>query len=85
MILRAHSCYVLLKENEGLIFRLTFSDGEVALAKVIHVDDEHEDFVYDLISSTVLERNKNEGRECYAGKLVNLVAAELKEEENKSV
>jgi hypothetical protein len=84
MALREHACYMLLKENEGRIFRLTFADGEVARAKVTDVDDEYEDFVYDLISSTIPEHYRDKDRDCYAGKFSELVTAELEEDQNES-
>jgi hypothetical protein len=49
--------YSLLKNNEGKVFRLAFTDGEVVVAKVLHVDHEYEDFIYVLISSTVVREH----------------------------
>ena len=70
--------YSLLKNNEGKAFRLLFSDGEVAVAKVLHVDDEYEDFIYDLISSTILrEHYQDQERKSYVGKFSELISAEL--------
>jgi len=70
--------YSLLKNNEGKSFRLVFSDGEVAFAKVLYVDDEYEDFTYDLISSTLLrEHYQDEERKSYVGKFSQLISAEL--------
>ena len=44
--------YSLFKNNEGKVFRLVFSDGEAATVKLLHVDDEYHDFIYDLIASS---------------------------------
>ncbi|MGA9355710.1 MAG: hypothetical protein WBV46_18625 [Terriglobales bacterium] len=70
--------YPLLKKNEGKKFRLVFSDGEVAIAKVVHVDDEHDDFIYDLISSsTTREKYKDKADQPYVGRFDDLTSAEL--------
>ena len=70
--------YSLLKNNKGKAFRLVFSDGEVAVAKVLHVDDDYEDFIYDLISSTMLrEHYQDKERKSYVGRFNELISAEL--------
>ncbi len=70
--------YSLLENNEGKIFRLVFSDSEVIVAKVLHVDDEYEDFIYDLISSTVVrEHYQDKEQKSYVGKFNELTSAEL--------
>jgi hypothetical protein len=70
--------YSLLKNNEGKAFRLVFSDGETAVVKILHVDDEYEDFIYDLISSTKLrEHYQDKERKSYVGKFNELTSAEL--------
>jgi hypothetical protein len=70
--------YSLLKNNEGKAFRLVFSDGEVTVAKVLHVDDEYEDFIYDLISSTMpREHYQDKENKSYVGKFNELISAEL--------
>ncbi len=38
--------------------RISCSDGELLQAKIVHVDDEHHDAVYDLVSSTTPEKYK---------------------------
>jgi hypothetical protein len=68
----------LLKNNEGKVFRLAFSDGEIAIAKILHVNDEYEDFIYDLISSTkVREHYKDKEQNCYVSKFNELISVEL--------
>ncbi len=70
--------YSLLKNNEGKVFRLEFSDGEVAVAKVLHVDDEYEDFIYDLISSSMTrEHCQDKEHKSYVGKFNELISAGL--------
>ncbi len=70
--------YLLLKNNEGKVFRLAFSDGEIAIGKVLHVDDECEDFIYDLISSTAArEHYKDKEQKAYVGKFNTLISVEL--------
>jgi len=41
-----------LRKCEGSIVKITCSDGEILEAKIVHVDDEYSDVIYDLISST---------------------------------
>jgi hypothetical protein len=45
-----------LRRNEGRVIKITCTDGELLEAKISHVDDEHYDVVYDLVS-TPLPRN----------------------------
>ena len=45
-----------LRQNEGKTVKITCSDGELLEAKILHVDDEHEDAMFDLVSSTNLEK-----------------------------
>jgi hypothetical protein len=72
--------YSLLKNNEGKTFRPVFSDAEGAVVKVLHVDDEYEDFIFDLISSTLLrEHYQDKERKSYVGKFNDLRSAELEE------
>jgi hypothetical protein len=47
----SHPFYKLLKENEGRIFRIVLTDGEEAIIRVTRVDEEYEDFIYDLLST----------------------------------
>ena len=70
--------YSLLKNNEEKVFRLAFADGEVATARVVHVDDEYEDFIYDLISSTICrEHYQDKEHKSYVAKFSELISAEL--------
>ena len=41
----------ILKRNEGKVVRVTFNDGEAALASVIDVSEEDEDVIYRLVST----------------------------------
>lgn len=47
-----------LRQCKGKVVKITCSDGEVLEAKIIHIDDEYQDVVYDLISSTTPEKYK---------------------------
>ena len=47
-----------LRESEGRVVKLTCSDGELLEAKILHVDDEYRDIVYDLVSSTAPDKYK---------------------------
>jgi hypothetical protein len=70
--------YSVLKNNEGKLLRLTFSDGEAVTAKISYVDDEYEDFTYDLLSSTVFrEHYRDKEHKSYVGKFSELISAEL--------
>jgi len=43
-----------LRGNEGRIVEMRCSNGEVLFAKILHVDDEHQDVIYDLVRSTAM-------------------------------
>jgi len=43
--------YRLLKDHKGQVFRIVLADTEEAVVKVRHVDEEHEDFICDLLST----------------------------------
>jgi hypothetical protein len=45
--------YRLLKDHEGQVFRVVLADTEEAIVRVTHVDEEHEDFIYDLLSTNL--------------------------------
>jgi hypothetical protein len=47
-----------LRQNEGKVVKITCSDGELLEAKIVHVDDEYRDAIYDLVSSTKPEKYK---------------------------
>jgi hypothetical protein len=72
--------YQLMKRHEGEIFRVVFANGEEAVVRVLHVDGQYEDFVYDLLS-TNLDREANHARKgaAYASKFADLVSARLGE------
>jgi hypothetical protein len=45
-----------LRQNEGKVVKITCTDGELLEAKIIHVDDESRDAIYDLVSSSTPEK-----------------------------
>lgn len=45
-----------MRENEGRVVKITGSDGELREAKIIHLDDDHRDAIYDLVSSTTPQK-----------------------------
>jgi hypothetical protein len=45
-----------LRKSEGGTVKITCSDGEILEAKILHVDEEYRDVVYDLLSSTRPEK-----------------------------
>ncbi len=47
-----------LRQNEGKVVKINCSDGELLEAKIIHVDDEHRDAIYDLVASTTPDKYK---------------------------
>lgn len=70
--------YRLLKDNEGRVFRLCFADAEEAVVKVTHVDEEHEDFIYDLLSTNRASNYRDSQQDvAYAAKFADLVSARL--------
>lgn len=72
--------YQLLKKHEGQRFRVVFTGGEEAVIKVLHVDEEYEDFIYDLVSTNLNPGTHRARRvEAYASKFVDLVSAQLVE------
>jgi hypothetical protein len=72
--------YQLLKKHEREMFRVVFADGKEALIRVLHVDEEYEDFIYDLVS-TNLERDvdRPSSGSAYVSKFADLVSARLEE------
>lgn len=72
--------YRLLKDHEGQGLRIALADGEEAVVRVTHVDEEHEDFICDLLSTN--REDKYRGRPktaAYAIKFADLVSARLEE------
>jgi len=70
--------YPLLKKHEQEIFRMVFASGEESVVKVLHVDEQHEEFIYDLLS-TNLERDhyRSKSDVVYVAKFADLVSARL--------
>ncbi len=76
--IESHPCYRLLKDYEGRIFRIVFADGEEAVVKVTHVDEEHEDFIFDLRSTNNEQKYHSSPKEAaHAAKFADLVSARL--------
>ncbi len=72
--------YQLLKRHERELFRVVFADGEEAVVTVMHVDGQHEDFVYDLVSTNFDRNHYSERRDtAYVARFADLVSAELKD------
>jgi hypothetical protein len=70
--------YRLLRKHEKEVFRVVFTNGEESVVRVMHVDGEHEDFIYDLLS-TNSERDhyRNRGEAACLAKFADLVSAQL--------
>jgi hypothetical protein len=47
-----------LRDSEGKVVKITCSDGELLEARIVHVDDDNRDVIYDLVSSTKPEKYK---------------------------
>ena len=78
--IESHPYYRLLKDHEGDVVRIVLADGEEAVVKVTHVDEAHEDFIYDLLSTNVAGKYLRMPKEAaYATKFADLVAARLEE------
>jgi hypothetical protein len=61
--------YQLLKKNERNVFRVVFTDGEEAVVRVLHVDEQYEDFVYELLSTNSdREHYRNRSDAAYVGR-----------------
>ena len=72
--------YRLLKDHEGQTFRIVLADAEEAVVRVTHVDEEHEDFIYDLLSTNLDQKYRGIPKEAaYAAKFADLVSAQLNE------
>jgi hypothetical protein len=70
--------YLLLKSHEKEIFRVVFIEGEEAVVKVLHVDEQNEDFVYDPLSTSSdrgCSRMRSES--AYVARFADLVSARL--------
>jgi hypothetical protein len=76
--IETHPYYRLLKDHEGQVFQILLADGEEAVVRVVHVDEEHEDFVYDLLSTSLDDKYRGMPTEAaYAAKFADLVSARL--------
>jgi small nuclear ribonucleoprotein (snRNP)-like protein len=62
-----------LRQSEGKVVKITCSDGELLEAKIIHVDDEYRDAIYDLVSSTTPEKYKQGAASSYVIRWDNIV------------
>jgi hypothetical protein len=70
--------YQLLKSHEREVFRVSFANGEEAVIRVLHVDGQYEDFVYDLISTNAKREHHRPRKDAaYAAKFADLVSARL--------
>jgi len=69
--------YQLLKKHERNVFRVIFADGEEAVVRVLHVDGQHEDFVYDLVSTNANRHRRERKDAAYVARFADLVSAEL--------
>jgi hypothetical protein len=74
----SHPCYRLLKDHEGQMVRIFMADGEESVIKVTYVDEEHEDFIYDLLSTNVGSKYSRDPEEAaFVAKFADLVSARL--------
>ena len=70
--------YQLLKSHERGVFRVSFANGEEAVIRVLHVDGQYEDFVYDLLSTDAKHEHHRPRKDAaYAAKFADLVSARL--------
>jgi hypothetical protein len=76
--IESHQYYRLLKDHQGKVVRITLADGESALVKVTHVDEEHEDFICDLLSTNLGQKYARTSKDAvYAVRFAELVTANL--------
>lgn len=74
----SHPCYRLLKGHLQEVVRITLADGEEAVVRVMHVDEEHEDFVCEIISTNLERKYVGMPKEAaYAVKFTDLVSVRL--------
>lgn len=78
--IESHPYYRLLKDHEGKVFRIVLTDGEEAVVRVTHVDEEHEDLICDLLSTNLEDKYRGmpEGA-VYAVPFGSLVSARLED------
>jgi hypothetical protein len=76
----SHPYYRILKDREGQIIRIFLADGEESVVKVILVDEEHEDFIYDLLSTNVANKySRDPKKTVFVARFADLVSARLEE------
>jgi hypothetical protein len=76
----SHPYYRLLKDHEGQIIRTFLADGEEAVVRVFHVDEQHEDFIYGLLSTNVGSKYCRDPKETsFVARFADLVSARLEE------
>jgi hypothetical protein len=72
--------YRILKDHQGHVFHIVLAGGEESVVKVIHVDEEHEDFIFDLLSTNVGDKYLHMPKDAaYAARFADLVSARLVE------
>jgi small nuclear ribonucleoprotein (snRNP)-like protein len=62
-----------LRRFEGRRVTITCSDGEVLQGKILHVDDEHRDAIFDLVSTTTPEKYKQGANAAYVIRWADVV------------
>jgi len=78
--LESHPYYRLLKDHEGKVVHIALADGEEAVVRIVHVDEEHEDFIYDLLSTNVINKYCRDPKEAaFVASFADLVSARLEE------
>jgi len=78
--IESHPYYRLLKDHRGKVFRIVLADGEEAIVRLVYVDEEHEDFTFDLLSTNLDRKYRDMPKEAaYAVKFADLVSARLEE------
>jgi hypothetical protein len=78
--IESHPYYRVMKDHEGQCFRIALADGEEALVRVMHVDEEHEDFICDLLSTNREHKYRGTPKTAaFAIKFADLVSARLEE------
>jgi hypothetical protein len=76
----SHPFYRLLKDHEGRTFQIVLTDGEEAIVRVTHVDEEHEDFIYHLLSSNHAVKYSSAPKEAvFVAKFKDLASAHLED------
>ena len=78
--IESHPYYRLLKDHRGRVFRIALADGEKAVVRLVYVDEEHEDFTVDLLSTNLDRKYRDTPKgAAYAVKFADLVSARLEE------